>query len=168
MHLVVVEISSDADRKRLEYVVGKWSGRLRIEKLCQGVLLVDGEPESTAEFARELYSRFPEDSVRLYKLVEPEFKLEPEVREFSIRVPLGDSEVWGAIDLLMARMRGLLSYRIGCTREYIVRSRYGVVKTRFTVSRGTVRVEVEGYGEAPDKVLARIQRELELLGGIVE
>ena len=168
MYLVVVEISSDADRKRLDYIVGKWSGRLSIEKLCQGVLLVDGDSGGVAEFAREVYSRFPESSVKVYKLGEPDFKLEPESRECVLRVSLSDSEVWGAIDLLMARMRGLLSYKLGSTREYVVRSRYGVVKARFTVSRGVVRVEVEGYGNAPGRVLGRVCRELELLGGSVE
>ena len=169
VYLLVVELSGDADRKRLDYLLEKWKDVAVFRRLCSGVYLVDADTGVMVKFLDDLYSRFSKDVVSIYRLGEPEFVVQPLVLEKVFRVSGGIRDVWGVVDFVMARFKGVLVSDLGSSRVYRVRSRYGVVDLRFVVEESNgdrfLRVFVEGFGEAVPHVFDRISRELSYLEG---
>ena len=169
IYLVVVELGGDTDRKRLEYVLEKWSGveELSIRKLCAGVLLVDGGPAEMLKFVDDLLSKFSREVVRVWSLSEPDFVVQPLVFERSFRVAEGFEDVWGVVSFVMSKFKGVLvsESALGLSRVYRVRSRYGVATVRFDLFKlddgsRVLRVRVEGYGAATPHVFDRLIKEI--------
>jgi len=167
-------LSGDADRKRLEYVLEKWSGvkGFSIRKLCAGVLLVDGGPDEMLRFADDILSRFSREAVRVWSLGEPDFAVQPLVLERSFRVAEGFGDVWGVVSFVMSKFKGVLvsESASGLSRVYRVRSKYGVATVRFDVLKlgdgsRVLRVRVEGYGAAAPHVFERLVKEISYIEG---
>lgn len=174
VYMVLVELSGDADRKRLDYVVEKYRrlyGEESIRKLCGGVLLVSLGTEKMLEFAEELYSRLGADRVKIWLLSEPDFELQPVELEETITVSKGYRDIWVLVDFLMTKYRGVLVSESlsGSARTYRVRTRYGSLDARFEVQQRpggyVLRVRVSGYGPGVARFFEKIVEELSVLEG---
>ena len=172
IYIAIVSISTDADRKRLEYIVEKYSevyGGGKIKRICGGVLLIDLDPSEMVKFAEELYSRFGRDSVRIWLLSEPDFEVQPLELEKTFRIREEYSDVWVLVDFVMSKYRGVLvseSIR-GDARTYRVKTRYGNVEVRFekltALGKGggcILRVRVSGYGSGVAYFFKKLVNEL--------
>ena len=169
MILVEIRYSSDAERKRAEYVLDRYSGRVNIRKARGSVLFVSGEEGSVESMLRELYARLGPGKVRVYRVVEEEG---PEPLRATIEARLRFSsieEAWGAVSAVMARLRGVLAGQYGGGREYRIHGRGGMVVVRvFLEGGGDVRARfvVEGFGPNVFRVRDQLGEELSYIGEV--
>jgi len=177
IYMVVVSISTDADRKRLEYIVEKYSevyGGDKIKKICSGVLLVDLDPGEMVRFTEELYSRFGRDSVKIWLLSEPDFEVQPLELEKTFRIKREYGDIWVLVDFVMNKYHGVLVSETirGDARTYRVRTRHGNVEVRFErlIASGkcdgcVFRVRVSGYGPGVAYFFNKVVEEFSPLEG---
>ena len=170
IYLLVVRYGSEAERKRLEYLLDKWKGSLRVEKPSGAVLFIDTKAEDMLKFMEELYSKIPREKISVYQLKEPEFHLEPLMLEGVVRTHMIVEEAWGAVNLVFARLKGALLSETSGERIYSVSSRKGVCNVRISVVPGSngsiLRFTVEGYGEAVIHVYNKLVHELSYIGEV--
>ncbi len=170
--LVWVRYRSDADRKRVESVVERFSDKLRFVKTGGVVYVVEAVDEGVARaFIEELYAKLG-GVVRAYKLSDLEYvpKLERERISYSFNTSV--ERVWGYIEAFMARYRGVLVSETKRGRRYSVYVRgEGEVSVDTSVfERGGEAIasfEFEGYGRAPATLRDRVDEYMRLLGGRV-
>ncbi len=167
--MLIVRYGGEAERKRLEYVLERFKDRVKTVKPGGSVVLIDGDREDVKFLLEELFSRLPRENVALYKLSEPDVEVEERRRVLEVEARSPVEEVWGAISLIMARLKGSLVSEVRGSREYVVRPRGGYARVRIHVSPvsgggSLVRVVVEGYGSGFDRVVSGLVDELGLLG----
>ncbi len=171
MYLLLVRYGSEAERKRLEYLIERWGDALRFERPSGTALIVEGSVDKVFRFIEELYSRIPREEVRLYKLVEPDIHLAPLTLEAVVKTSLSVEEVWGAISLAAAKLKAALISEAGNTRTYQVSVKGGSCRVRFTVKpSGTgsvIELTVEGFGSAIPSAFNKLLRELSPVGEVV-
>ncbi len=161
----------DADRKRLEYVLERWSGFVSVRKVCAGTLIVDADPERMLRFVDDLLSRFDREAVSVWSLTEPDFTLNPLTLERRFSVAEAFKDVWGVVNFVMSKFKGVLISEslTGASRVYRVRSKYGVATVRFEVldvgGRRFLTLRVEGFGKAVPHVFNRLVREISYIEG---
>jgi len=164
-------LRGDADRKRLEYVLDRWSASVRVRKLCAGTLIVEAGPDTMLRFVDDLLSRFDRGAISIWSLTEPDFTLNPLTLERRFRVPEEFRDVWGVVNFVMSKFRGALVSEslTGASRVYRVRSKYGVATVRFDLTeaggRRTLTLRVEGFGKAVPHVFNRLVREISYIEG---
>ncbi len=142
-YMVWVEYRSDAERKRLENIVARMSGRARFTKPGGAVYIV--ETSDVEELARQLYSRLDPGVVHVYR-IEEKVEPEPRVRRRRYVFPGASTEkAWGYIEMLMASLRAALVSQTTGTRLYRV----------YTRRKGRVDIEV-AIVEAPRGALATL------------
>lgn len=169
--MLVVRYTSEAERKRFEYLLDKWEQSLRIEKPSGSILIVSESPDKVLRFLEELYSKIPRERVDVYKIVEPDFYLEPLVLEGVVESSMSAGEAWGAIGLVFARLKGVLVSETRGERVYKVSVKKGTVTVRVIVEPGDrgsrIRFIVEGYGEVVPHIYNKLVREFSYLGEVV-
>ncbi len=168
--MLVVRYSSEAERKRLEYLLDKWRDRVRVEKPSGAILFIDTSPDNMISLVEELYSKIPREKVSIYQLREPEFQLEPLSLEGVVRTRMSPEEAWGALNLVLARLRGILVSETRGERTYTVSTKKGVARVRVSIMPGPggsiLRFVAEGYGEAVVHVYNRLVQELSYIGEV--
>lgn len=175
-YLFTIDYGSDAERKRIDYTVERWSDRAKIKKPKGSVLLFEGS--DVDEFIEDLYSRLDTDAgkVEVYT-VEP---YEPAVEKQNRKLVYESSERFEAVqsflNYLMSKFGASFEYStdnasyytaytkkgqaqleirwIGCTCENEEEER----NLRFVVS-------VEGYGNVVDFIADRLDEEMSIFLG---
>jgi len=165
--LLIVRYSDDAERKRFESVLERWRSRVKISKPSGAVVIVSADTADMVSFLDDLYSRVPREHVKVYKLTEPEFLMEPLILKGKTETFMEPSGVWGAVNLTMARFKGVLVSETQNARRYRVSTRKGSCTVEFSIRRisGKTILEfsVEGFGEVVPFVYDRISHELSYL-----
>ncbi len=168
MYLLIVRYGDDAERKRLEYILERFRERIRAVKPSGAVWIIDGSPRDVEVFMEELLARVPRDRVELYKLEEPDLRVEERKSRIEVETGMSEGEALGAVGLVIARLRGALLSEIGGVREYVLRPRGGYARVRVKVlprSEGSVvRIDVSGYGSGFYRIINNLLDELSLLG----
>ncbi|MEB3759403.1 MAG: hypothetical protein GSR81_00965 [Desulfurococcales archaeon] len=168
--MLIVKYTDEAERKRLEYVVDRYKDKVKAVRPSGTVLLLEGDREMVSRLVEELYSRLPREKISIYRLAEPDVEVEEKRSTIEAYTSLPEREVWGAIGLIMARLRGGLVSETRGVREYVVRPRGGYARVRISVyPRGggsIIRVFVEGFDPAHGRVVSSLVEELGLLGDV--
>ncbi len=171
MYLLVVRYRGDPERKRLEYLLEKFSGRLEAQRPGGAVLLVEAEPEVLEEFLEELYARIPPENVAVYRVAEADVKVGAQRVVLQASTAMTPQEAWGALGVIMARLKGALVSDLGGSKLYTVRVRGARVSVRLQVSPASggsrITAVVEGYGPGVERVSRLLSSELGLLGEVV-
>ncbi len=169
--MLIVRYGSEAERKRFEYLIEKWEELLSIEKPGGAIVLIDGRIDYVMKFLEELYSRIPRNEVMVYKLVEPDIHITPLTLEAEIRSGMSVNEVWGALGLLVAKLRAVLISETGGSRVYQVSTKGGSCRIKFSVvpHRGgsVITLTVEGFGSVVSNVYNKLLKELSLIGEVI-
>ncbi len=167
--LLVVRYASDVERKRLEYLLNRFQGRIRGERVHGSVVMLEGSQSDIEELIRELYARIPKDRVETYSVERFEVDVEPIRRSGRIMAGMSPEAVWGVIEFLAKKLRGVTVSATGSFRRYRLYVKGGVVDVTFTVTpRGggsLVEFTVEGYDRHVDAVFEELERELSFLVG---
>ncbi len=172
VYLLLVRYRSEAERKRLEYLIEKWEGNVRIKRPGGAVLIIDGGVDNILKFLEELYSKIPRDEVSIYKLAEPDLHISPLSLEADVRTLMDVNEVWGAIGLITAKLRAILISETSNSRIYQVSTKGGSCRVRFIVSPlgsgSLVTFIVEGFGAVVSNVFSRLVKEFSLIGEVIK
>ncbi|WP_297435443.1 hypothetical protein [Thermococcus sp.] len=169
-HLFIVGYENDAERKRVEYLLDKWSNRARISKVRGISFIIDSS--DVEGFAEELLSKLDpptEEKVRVYR-VEPE--------DIGSRVSPTRREIEHLTREEPVVVRKLLKYVLSKFGAYYVSSEGNVSRYRAYTKKGRMEVEVlveerdngtavviaiEGYGTAVEDMARKLERELSIL-----
>lgn len=170
-YLVHITYSDDTERKRAEYYLETKRGRLKISRPEGSMLIIEAEEKSIGDFLEGLLERVDPSHVEVYRLEEPDFRIGEKrvVLDLHTRMPV--EELKGAVNLLMARMRGILTSSGDNHRVYIVRPRGSTARVHFHFNSddpdgARARIIIEGFGRSVEKVARIIEDEISLLGEV--
>lgn len=152
LYLLVVEYSSEAERKRLEYLLSTFKGRIAARRPSGSIVVVEGEQGDVESLLENLYSRIPSHEVSVYRLSSAALSIEPRKAILEVDSELTPGEFLGAVSAIMAEMRALSAGKGDSAREYIVPVKGGRITVRVEAVNGSgsskVIIGVEGYGNA--------------------
>ncbi len=170
-YLLIINYSSDAERKRVDYAIERWRERLKIRKPRGAIAILQGEKEDFETFLEDLLSRIElkgdiEEKVEAYVIE----KMEPEVEKKVKTLKFDISSIEYAERIIQS-----LTAKIDASYEFT--SPTGKVYTAYT-KKGQARIEVstiencrlvisiEGYGDVVDFLTQKIENEMRHLGVI--
>ncbi len=167
---MIIRYSSEAERKRADYVLEMFSDRIQAEKPGGSVVIVRDESGAINSLLEELYSRLPPGSVEVYRIEEAGASVEPRRAVLTLRTTMSVEEALGAMAAIMASMKGALVSNAGGVRTYILNLRGGRVTARVQASNSgagsVIRVELEGYGRVFERAREALARRLSLVGEV--
>jgi hypothetical protein len=163
MHLIIAKYDSDAERKRIEYVLDKWKETLRITKPEGIISIVEGEElESLLE---DLYSRTTKRNVTLYKVEKQTVDLESTEGEIKIKFNDKKETIEKLVSFIMARQKAVLKRETKepFERVYEVITKKGRAEiSLLLVGEGqafNLLLRITGYGEVVQFVKSRLEEE---------
>jgi hypothetical protein len=171
-HLLILDYRSDAERKRIDYMIEKWSGKadLSISKPKGVIILFEGE--NLEEFLEDIYSRIDAGAnpPQIYSLEESRPAVEKRVRLLTFTTNQSVDTVQNFINYLLAKQNAAFEYSDGTRKIYAARTRKGHVQIMVNIEgEKEVRchISIEGYGDVVDFVAGRIEDEMNIfLGGV--
>lgn len=168
--LLVVRYAGDIERKRLEYLLKRYTGRVRSERVHGTAFFLEGDSGELEKFLRELYARIPPERVEAYRVERFRVEIAPERVTGRLETSLDGPAVWGVVEFLVKKMKGVLVSDAGGARRYRLYTKGGVVDVLFSAhprrGGGTVLTfTVEGYDEHVESVYRELERELRYLAG---
>lgn len=168
-YVVFVVYENDAERKRVDYLLEKWSEKANIQKPRGVVFLI--ETKEVQEFLEELYSKLEGDveekvEVYLVEAVVRKVEVRRRIIEYTFREERRVVEKF--LDYLFSKINATYAYSDAISRVYTVYTRKGrgTIKAVLTENGETsVLLEVEGYGDVVDYLAEKIEEELRLFAG---
>ncbi|WP_297501598.1 hypothetical protein [Thermococcus sp.] len=168
-YILFVGYDSDAERKRIDYLLDRWAERAVIKKPRGTVFYI--ETENPEEFFEELFSKLEgdvEDKVEVYEAKPLKEKVRARKRTLEYTLPEEKRVVERFIDYLMSKLNAGFVGKDALAKTYSVYTRKGraIIKV-LTKGNGSSHVvfEIEGFGEAVDFLADRIDEELKLFAG---
>ena len=168
-YIVFVTYGSDAERKRIDYLLDKWGERARIKKPRGIVFHI--EAEEPQEFFQELFSRLEgnaEEKVEVYEAKRIRTRVETRKKKLEFTVDEERRVVERFIGYLLSKLNASFSHSDGMARVYSIYTRKGrgVIKVLLRGDGKThILFEIEGYGDVVDFLAERIEEELKLFAG---
>jgi len=168
-YIVFVAYDNDAERKRVDYILEKWSSRADIRKPRGLVFYI--EVDDVEEFLEELFSRLEgnvRDKVEVYRAERLSETVEARRRSLEYLIDEERKVVERFMGYLLSKLNASLLRSEGGTKVYNVYTRKGRGTLRVTIEgdrRTRVSVDVEGYGDVVDFLAERIDDELKLFAG---
>ena len=168
-YILFVAYDSDAERKRIDYLLDKWSSQAIVKKPRGLVFYID--TENPQEFLEELFSKLEgnvEGKVEIYEAREVQRKIEARKRNLNYRIQEEKKVVERFVDYLLSKMNATHSHSENGVRVYSVYTRKGRGTIKVSIEgngKTDVNVEIEGYGDVVDFLAERIDEELRLFAG---
>jgi len=168
-YIVFVAYENDAERKRIDYLLEKWSSKADIKKPRGLVFYINTDkPE---EFFEELFSRLEgnvKNKVEVYRAERVSRTVKAKRRSLEYQIDEERRVVERFMSYLLSKLNASLLRYEGGTKVYNVYTRKGRGTLRVTLdgSQTTkVLIEIEGYGDVVDFLSERIGEELKLFAG---
>lgn len=171
-HLLILEYQTDAERKRIDYTIEKWSSKPSVLLTKPRGVVVLYEGDNLDEFLEDVYSRIDAASgpPRIYSLEESHTAVRKKIKRLDFSTTRSADTVENFVNYLLAKQSALFEFSDGIQKVYSARTRKGQVRLVVTIEAGTpvhCRITVEGYGEVVDFVAGRIDEEMNVfLGGM--
>lgn len=171
-HLLILDYRSDAERKRIDYMIEKWSAKsdLSISKPKGVVILFEGE--NLEEFLEDIYSRIEAGAnpPQIYSLEESKPAVEKKEKRLTFTINQSVDTVRNFINYLLAKQNAAFEYSDGTRKTYAARTRKGHVQITVNIEGDKevrCQISIEGYGDVVDFVAGRIEDEMNVfLGGV--
>ena len=161
---------SDAERKRIDYLLDKWTSRAKIRRVKGFVFVI--EAENIEEFIEELFSRLegnPKEKVEIYKAEEVWKKVEPQKKHLEYELKEDLRVVERFLNYLLSKLNASYSYSNALAKVYEVYTKKGraLIKVTLKEKKGnTIAIlDVEGYGEVADFLAEKINDEMRIFAG---
>lgn len=168
-YVIFVTYDNDAERKRIDYLLDKWSSQATIKKPRGMVFYI--ETDEPQEFLEELFSRLEGNAgkkIEVYSAKRVETRIKAKRRTLEYTIDEEGKVVERFIDYLLSKMNAGYSRSENGSKVYSVYTRKGRATIRVTIEgngRTKVTMEIEGYGDAVDFLAERIYEELKLFAG---
>jgi len=171
-HLLILDYRTDAERKRIDYTIEKWSAKKDVAVTKPKGVVVLFEGKDLPEFVEDVYSRMESGASppKIYAVKESAPAIDKKARRLSYATERSAEIVENFVNYLLAKQGAAFEYTGGGRKVYAARTRKGVVRIAVAIEAGKEEVRcliaVEGYGEAADFVATRIDEEMNVfLGG---
>lgn len=153
MYLIVSDYSSDAERKRIEYVFNKYESESGDVDKIKGTsrIVCDNDLENIIS---ELYLRTSPEKIKVYKLTEHETKPLLESNKLEIEFKGKKENVEPFMGYLLAQRKAVFSRKIGDNiKKYISTTRKGYAEIKVgTFSKDDkIVLQIEVLAEEPNK-----------------
>jgi hypothetical protein len=175
-YLFIVDYDSDAERKRIDYTIERWSEKAKLKKPKGTVLLF--ESSNVDEFIEDLYARLDTDAekVKVYRME----AYEPEVEKQSRKLVYESMEPLEALqsflNYLMSKLGANFEYSTENTSHYTAYTKKGQAQLEIFwkdhISEGKEKgkslsfiVLVEGYGNVVDFIADKLDEEIKIFLG---
>ncbi len=168
-YLVIVRYENDAERKRVDYLLEKWSEKTSIKKPKGLIFFID--TDRPHEFLEDLFSKLegePERKVEVYKVEGTVRGVEKRSVELRYKIPEEKRVVERFIEYILTKFNANVLQKIGGSKVYEVPTRKGrgTVQVELKENNGTeVIITIQGYGDVVDFLSERIKEELTLFAG---
>lgn len=168
-YIVLVAYENDAERKRIDYLLDKWSTKAKIKKLKSMAFFID--TDETQEFLEELFSKLEgriDEKVKIYQAKEVEKKVEKRRHILQYRIKEEKKVVEKFVGYLLSKMNANYTYSDAMAKVYNVYTRKGGGTIRVILQGNgemTVVFEIEGYGDVVDFLAEKMDDELKLFAG---
>ncbi len=171
-YVVFVSYDTDAERKRVEYLLSRWSSRIEMDRPKGINAVLRADSEEIQEFLVDLLSRLEGDPRRKVKILSGEMvepSVEPEERILEYRLNDDARVVEKLVDYVMLKLNATPLGSIESEKRYEVYTRRG--KTEVAVSLGElpggciVAFRISGYGGAVDFLASKIDEEFRAFTG---
>lgn len=156
MHLINIDYSSDAERKRIEYIFNKYEAETGdIDKLS-GVSRIIRD-DDVDRILSELYLRTHPENIRVYKLAEMTTKTALDSNTIETRLAGNKESVESFIGYLLAQRKAVFSRKIGDLKLYTSATRKGYAEIKVGISQKEeeVMVHIEIRAEEPNRTYLR-------------
>jgi len=168
MNLITAKYSDDPERKRIEYVLEKWRGKLGITR-PQGIIAIIAGDE-IGELVEELYSRTSRDNVSIYRVEKTTVDIEKGKQEIRLKLDEKKETVAKLVGFLMAKQKAILKRETTdpFERTYGLTTKKGKAEISVTLKEETgdridLRMRITGYGEVVDFLYNKLSDELDYL-----
>jgi len=170
-HLLILDYRTDAERKRLDYLIGKWGARPGVSVTKPRGVVVLFEGDGLEGFVEDVRSRQESgaDPPAVYSLEESSPEIARTEKRLEFYTARSVETVTDFVSYLMAKQGAGFDYSQGGRLVYTARTRKGNARVAILVEGGKKTrclIAVDGYGDAADYVAGRIQDEMSVfLGG---
>jgi mRNA-degrading endonuclease RelE of RelBE toxin-antitoxin system len=171
-HLLILDYKTDAERKRIDYTIEKWSAKANIAVTKPKGVVVLFEGEDLEVFVEDVYSRMESGASppKIYSLEESSPTVTKKIKRLSFSTTRNADTLENFVNYLLAKQSAAFEFADGKRKIYAARTRKGHVQIVVTIESGkNVRclIVVEGYGDVVDFVAGRIEDEMNVfLGGV--
>lgn len=168
-YIIFVAYDNDAERKRIDYLLGKWSSRATVKKPKGIVFYI--ETNDVQEFLEDLFSRVEgnvEEKIRVYSAKRIEKRIRAKRRILKYVVPEEKKVVERFIEYLLSKMNASYFRSENEGKVYSIYTRKGRAGISVIIEgngRTEVTFEIESYGDAVDLLAERIDEEFKLFVG---
>lgn len=166
-HLLILDYGSDAERKRIDYTIEKWSEKanLSISKPKGVVVLFEGE--HFHEFLEDIYSRIESKAnpPQIYSLEDSTPVVEKRQRRLTFTTNQSADTVQNFVNYLLAKQNAAFEYSDGTRKIYTARTRKGHVQITVNIGREKeirCQISLEGYGDVVDFFAGKMEDEMNI------
>ncbi|MDD3043320.1 MAG: hypothetical protein PHW56_10350 [Methanosarcinaceae archaeon] len=155
-YLFTIDYSSDAERKRIDYTVERWSARAEVRKPKGAVLLFKGPESDVDEFIDDLFSRLDIEAgkVGIYRAEPYEPAVEKQKRELAYESSERFEAVQSFLNYLMSKFGASFEYSTENASHY----------TAYT-KKGQASIEIRWLGCSCEKETKGLEFEKKMEGG---
>ena len=165
--LIVVDYEKDAERKRIDYLIEKWSNKGNLEKIRKMAIIAD--IDDIDGFVKEIMSRLegnPEEKVKVYEI--KELKKTISSKKETLKYTISDKKeiVESFLKYLMIKIGASYECSIDGTKKYVVYTKKGScsisIKIKENDKKLIILFEIEGYGDSVDLIKNKIDNDMKL------
>jgi len=178
-NLIVIDYDKDAERKRIDYLIEKWSNKGNMEKIRKIAIIAD--IDDIDGFINDIMSRLegnPEEKVRVYEIKEIKKTISSKKITLSYKITGKKEGVESFLKYLMIKLGASYECSVNGTKKYEVYTKKGSCSIsiklyenlRFSNPVGyennenklIINFEIEGYGESVDLIKNKIDNDMRL------
>ena len=179
-YIIIVDYSTDAERKRIDYAIERWKDRAEIEKPRGAVLRYSGDTPD--EFLDDLYSRLNagKDGVTVFNGDRYDAQIPEKIKKLRYATNLKIPTVEKFITYIMKKTGaqqseckdGVTTYRVGTKKGYaVIEIAINPQKTvfieetspaEFINGKNNIVITVRGYGDVVSFISEGIDAEIQM------
>jgi hypothetical protein len=169
-NLIVVNYDKDAERKRIDYLIERWSNKGNIEKIRKMAIIIDLKNSNEVdEFVKDIMSRLegnPEEKVKIYKIEEVKKIVSSKKTALNYEIMDKKEAVEGFLKYLMIKIGASYECSVNDTKKYEAYTKKGScsisIKLKEKGNKLIITFEIEGYGESVDLIKNKINNDMKL------
>ena len=166
-HLLILDYKNDAERKRIDYTIEKWSAKANVTVTKPKGVVVLFEGDTLSRFVEDVCSRRDAASElpKIYALNECVPFVVEKTQQLEFSTAKSADIVENFVNYLLAKQSAAFEFSDGSKKVYAARTRKGLARIVVDIEPGKntrCRITVEGYGEVVDFVAGKIDDEMKV------
>ncbi|NKQ37975.1 MAG: hypothetical protein HF967_00585 [Methanosarcinales archaeon] len=167
-NLIIINYDKDTERKRIDYLIERWSDRGDIEKIKKMVIIAD--VENINEFVKDIMSRLEGDvdnKIKVYEIEEVKKTILPKKVILCYEITDKKKALDGFLKYLLIKIGASYEYSVNDIKKYEVYTKKGNCSISIKLNEKEENVlmivfEIEGYGESMNLIKNKIDSDMKL------